>query len=41
MSNVETNAKEISIFELAVLCEVAGLSVVCEDGKITTMIEEK
>lgn len=41
MNNVKTNAKEISVFELALLCEVAGLAVVCEDGKVTTMIKER
>lgn len=41
MNAVNTEAREMTAFEVMDTCEKFGLAVICEDGKVSDVIIEK
>ena len=40
MKTLQSDAKEMTVFEIAAFCEKAGMRVVIEDGSITNIVTE-
>ena len=40
MKTLQSDAKEMTVFEIAAFCEKTGMRVVIEDGSITNLVTE-